>query len=150
MRSRRLIPPGSTVVKRTSRKPYTPRKTLCSLKGLWGLIFDGRGIPRGNFFLTTKVKSEEHGFDPCAAAVENSFQKLGGPWDLILLHDPSAGKEKRLEAYRALGASVRWTTMSASQLIQLRQSRLKRLAWPTQSVSAIFNDFHGGTDTTLS
>lgn len=63
-----------------------------------------RGMKRSDVFLTTKVMSGEHGYDACAKAVESSAQALeGGIWDLYLIHAPTSGKAKRVEAFKALG-----------------------------------------------
>lgn len=60
-------------------------------------------IDRRDIFITTKVMSSEHGYEACTKAVKNSLERCEFDYfDLVLLHDPKAGKEKRLEAYRGL------------------------------------------------
>ncbi|GAA5998663.1 aldo/keto reductase [Rhodotorula paludigena] len=59
----------------------------------------------GKVWLTTKVTGSEHGTAKTAKAVDQSAEiakKYGLKWDLFLLHDPTAGKEKRLEAWKVL------------------------------------------------
>lgn len=49
--------------------------------------------------------SAEHSTAETLRAVDDSTKRAGaaaGYFDLILLHDPKAGKEKRIEAYKAL------------------------------------------------
>ncbi|KAM0755026.1 2,5-diketo-D-gluconic acid reductase A [Meredithblackwellia eburnea MCA 4105] len=63
----------------------------------------------GDIFLTTKLVGRECPADKCKAAVEQSVEraaKYGLKWDLFLLHDPTAGPEKRLEAWRVLEDAV--------------------------------------------
>ncbi|KAM0751197.1 Aldo/keto reductase [Meredithblackwellia eburnea MCA 4105] len=58
-------------------------------------------------WLTTKVTGKEHPTEKCIAAVDDSVKKAtdaGLSWDLFLLHDPTAGPEKRLQAWRVLEA----------------------------------------------
>lgn len=62
-------------------------------------------IPRDEIFFTTKVYSAEHGSKETGKAVDDSLKTVSrctDYFDLILLHDPKAGRKKRIEAYRAL------------------------------------------------
>lgn len=62
------------------------------------------GVDRSKVFLTTKVQGRQHGYEACQDAILASFKESKiDYWDLILLHDPTSGSKKRLEAYRALG-----------------------------------------------
>ncbi|KAL8286876.1 hypothetical protein RQP46_003882 [Phenoliferia psychrophenolica] len=64
---------------------------------------------KGDVWITSKVTGKEHATDKCVAAVEESVAtaKAGGlQWDLFLLHDPTAGPEKRLQAWRVLEAAA--------------------------------------------
>lgn len=95
-------------MKKVSVRPSRHRKSLCPRPFDRELIICRcRGLDRATVFLTTKVQGREHGYDACAKAVDSSFKRLGGAWDLILLHDPTSGKQRRIDAYRALGSSVR-------------------------------------------
>ncbi|KAK4704451.1 hypothetical protein P7C70_g1750, partial [Phenoliferia sp. Uapishka_3] len=63
----------------------------------------------GDVWLTSKVVGKEHATGKCDAAVDESVEraKAGGlQWDLFLLHDPTAGPEKRLQAWRVLEDAV--------------------------------------------
>lgn len=61
------------------------------------------GIDRSELFLTTKIVGRDHGYEKCSNAIQDSIKSPKADyWDLILLHDPTSGSQKRLEAYRAL------------------------------------------------
>ncbi|KIY49102.1 Aldo/keto reductase [Fistulina hepatica ATCC 64428] len=60
-------------------------------------------VDRSDIFVTTKIISKYHGYEKTAARVDESLKQLGFDYiDLFLIHDPFAGKQKRLETYRAL------------------------------------------------
>lgn len=66
------------------------------------------GIDRDSMFLTTKVFGDQHGYEECKAALQDSVTPPKPEyWDLVLLHDPLSGPEKRIEAYRALAEAQR-------------------------------------------
>ncbi|KAF8170788.1 Aldo/keto reductase [Pholiota molesta] len=59
------------------------------------------GLKREEIFITTKIASNLH--DNTANTVDTSLKKLGLSYiDLYLIHDGYSGKEKRLQAYKAL------------------------------------------------
>ncbi|KIJ23623.1 hypothetical protein M422DRAFT_77224 [Sphaerobolus stellatus SS14] len=61
------------------------------------------GIPRSEIFITTKILSSDGGYESTIAAVDQSLDKFKFEYiDLYLIHEPLAGKEKRLQTYRAL------------------------------------------------
>ncbi|EAU91174.2 2,5-didehydrogluconate reductase [Coprinopsis cinerea okayama7 len=61
------------------------------------------GIDRNEVFITTKVISKFHGYDRTVKAIEASLDSMKFDYiDLFLIHDPHAGKVKRLETYKAL------------------------------------------------
>ncbi|SCZ98239.1 BZ3500_MvSof-1268-A1-R1_Chr3-2g06241 [Microbotryum saponariae] len=58
-----------------------------------------------DIWLTTKATGHEHGTEKMTKAVDDSNWKAdqeGLKWDLFLLHDPTAGPTKRLEAWKVL------------------------------------------------
>ncbi|KZT59077.1 Aldo/keto reductase [Calocera cornea HHB12733] len=68
-----------------------------------GEAFRASGLPREEVFITTKVASRNQGHAKALASVDESLKKLGLDYvDLFLIHDPLAGKTKRLETYKAL------------------------------------------------
>jgi diketogulonate reductase-like aldo/keto reductase len=59
------------------------------------------GIPRHDFFITTKLWNDDQGYDSAAAAYEVSLGRLGLEYaDLYLIHWPATSR--RLESWRAL------------------------------------------------
>ncbi|KAH9832300.1 Aldo/keto reductase [Rhodofomes roseus] len=68
-----------------------------------GEVIRESGIPREDLFITTKVDSAFHEYNKTTASVTDSLQRPALDYvDLVLLHDPRAGKTLRLEAYKAL------------------------------------------------
>jgi len=60
-------------------------------------------IPRGEVFITSKVNSDEHGYNNTLTAVDDSLQRFGFDYlDLYLVHSPLSGKTERLETWKAL------------------------------------------------
>lgn len=60
-------------------------------------------VRRKDIFVTSKVWDSNHGYDKTLNSIEQSLKASGlSYFDLFLLHSPNPGKEKRLEAYRAL------------------------------------------------
>ena len=58
------------------------------------------GIPRSEFFITTKIWIDNYGYEKCKASVEESLRKLNTDYiDLVLLHQPFSDY---YGAYRAL------------------------------------------------
>ncbi|EPS97887.1 hypothetical protein FOMPIDRAFT_1051962 [Fomitopsis schrenkii] len=61
------------------------------------------GVPRSEVFVTSKIYNAEHGYDSTLKAVDNSLERFQFDYlDLYLIHDPLAGKQKRLETWKAL------------------------------------------------
>jgi 2,5-diketo-D-gluconate reductase A len=58
------------------------------------------GLPRGDFFITTKIFPSNFGYEPAKAAIDASLKRLDTTYiDLLLLHQPFADY---YGAYRAL------------------------------------------------
>lgn len=63
----------------------------------------GKGVSREQIFITSKVWDSSHGYEAALKSVDKSLKTAGLEYfDLFLLHSPNPGKQKRLEAYRAL------------------------------------------------
>lgn len=92
-----------------------------------GKAIKASGLPREDFFITTKLHNSEHGYDLTVASIEASLERLGTDYiDLYLIHWPNpkmfrdswkeanAGSWKAIEeAYRAgklkaIGVSNFW------------------------------------------
>ncbi|GAA5992593.1 hypothetical protein JCM11641_006537 [Rhodosporidiobolus odoratus] len=84
----------------------------------------------GKVWLTTKVFGKEHGTEETKKAVEESAalaQQYGYTWDLILLHDPTAGPAKRLEAWKALIEARNAGKVKAIGVSNFSEKHLKQL-----------------------
>jgi len=63
------------------------------------------GVPRSEFYITTKILSPANDVDSTYKAIEESVKKLGGEngyVDLFLIHSPNGGKESRQLMWLAL------------------------------------------------
>ncbi|KLO13400.1 Aldo/keto reductase [Schizopora paradoxa] len=68
-----------------------------------GKALKSSGVKREDIFITTKVIQNSFGFESAQKVVESSLKKLGVSYiDLDMLHSALGGKQKRLDAYRAL------------------------------------------------
>lgn len=71
-----------------------------------GQAINSASVPRKDIFVTSKVWDTNHGYEPATRSIDESLRKAKLDYfDLFLLHSPNPGKEKRLEAYRALIAA---------------------------------------------
>ena len=58
-------------------------------EGLVGAAIAASGIPREDFFITTKIWATDHGEKRTRAAIEESLRELGTPYvDMMLIHGP--------------------------------------------------------------
>ncbi|KAH6914352.1 Aldo/keto reductase [Coprinopsis sp. MPI-PUGE-AT-0042] len=61
------------------------------------------GISREDVFVTTKIISKFHGYEKTRKAILESLERMQLDYiDLFLIHNPHAGKDLRLETYKAL------------------------------------------------
>lgn len=62
------------------------------------------GVPREQVWITTKVWTSHHGYEPALESAAESLEKLGVDYvDLLLIHAPVGPNEaKRLDTWRAL------------------------------------------------
>ncbi|KAL7006844.1 hypothetical protein EMMF5_003731 [Cystobasidiomycetes sp. EMM_F5] len=94
------------------------------------------GLDRNQVFLTTKIKSDEHGTHAAKEALHDSLSKTSlDYWDLVLLHDPKAGKKKRIEAYAVLfeaqkAGQIREIGVSNFGVKHLEELRAEKLPSP--------------------
>ncbi|CAG8503752.1 4904_t:CDS:2 [Cetraspora pellucida] len=66
------------------------------------------GIPRDQIFITTKIWDQDQGYESTLMAAETSLSKLQTSYlDLLLIHSPRPGSQKRIESYRALQELVK-------------------------------------------
>jgi len=61
------------------------------------------GVPRGEIFVTTKLRNEDHGHDKALRAFDASIGKFGFDYlDLYLIHWPVPSKNLYVETWKAL------------------------------------------------
>jgi len=61
------------------------------------------GLAREDLFITTKLRSRDHGFDHALRAFDASLKRLGTDYvDLFLIHWPAPGHGRYIEAWQAL------------------------------------------------
>ncbi|KDR75169.1 hypothetical protein GALMADRAFT_211458 [Galerina marginata CBS 339.88] len=61
------------------------------------------GLNRADVFITTKIMSRNHGYEQTKKGVDESLAAMKFDYiDLFLIHDPLAGKERRLATWKAL------------------------------------------------
>lgn len=61
------------------------------------------GVPRGEFFVTTKLGNKCHGYDNALAAFDESLRQLKMDYiDLYLIHWPLPAQDKYAETWKAL------------------------------------------------
>ncbi|BGP54181.1 hypothetical protein JCM8202_001314 [Rhodotorula sphaerocarpa] len=86
-----------------SARYYRNEEDVCAAVKKFSETMPNQGS--GKVWMTTKVMGHEHGTEATRKAVDESVaiaEKYGLKWDLFLLHDPTAGKEKRLQAWKVL------------------------------------------------
>ncbi|RIB25780.1 aldo/keto reductase [Gigaspora rosea] len=66
------------------------------------------GILRDQIFITTKIWDMDQGYESTLKAAETSLSKLQTSYiDLLLIHSPRPGPQKRVESYKALQELVK-------------------------------------------
>ena len=61
------------------------------------------GIPRNELWITTKIWDSNQGYENTKASLAESLKKLQLDYvDMVLLHSPNPGREKRLASWKAL------------------------------------------------
>ncbi|KAH9485101.1 putative oxidoreductase [Psilocybe cubensis] len=68
-----------------------------------GAAIHSSGLDRGELFIVTKCVSNTESYDATLKGIDESLENLQTSYiDLFLIHDPVAGKRRRLEIYKAL------------------------------------------------
>lgn len=61
------------------------------------------GVPREQIWVTTKIWDSNQGYERTKSTLAESLERLGLEYvDMVLLHSPYPGREKRLASWRAL------------------------------------------------
>ena len=67
------------------------------------LARDLHGLSRDQYFVTTKLWNDCHGYDDALKSCEESLARLGLDWvDLYLIQWPAPGRDRYVEAWKAL------------------------------------------------
>ncbi|CAG8621778.1 13375_t:CDS:2 [Dentiscutata heterogama] len=73
-----------------------------------GIAIANSNIPREEIFVTTKIWNTDQGYESTLKAADTSLKNLQiGYIDLLLLHSPLPGPQKRAESYKALQELVK-------------------------------------------
>ncbi|QLQ79039.1 hypothetical protein HG537_0B03860 [Torulaspora globosa] len=69
---------------------------------------DPKNNKREDVFYTTKLWNSQNGYEPAKRAIRECLEKVQnlGYIDLLLIHSPLSGPEKRLQTYRAMQEAV--------------------------------------------
>ncbi|RJQ92262.1 aldo/keto reductase [Amycolatopsis panacis] len=96
------------------------------------------GIPREEFFVTTKLWNSEHGYDSALRAFDRSAEALGlGVVDLYLIHWPQPGLDRYVETWRALEQLLSDGRVRAIGVSNFGIPHLRRLLDETGVVPAV-------------
>ncbi|CAG8638987.1 16278_t:CDS:2, partial [Racocetra persica] len=86
------------------------------------------GIPRDQIFITTKIWDMDQGYETTLLAAETSLSKLQISYlDLLLIHSPRPGSQKRIETYRALQKLVKQGKVKSIGMSNYGVKHLKEL-----------------------
>jgi diketogulonate reductase-like aldo/keto reductase len=99
-------------------------------------------VKRSDIFYTTKVWTNEFGYDRTTTALKESFEDVEQLQyiDLVLLHSPETTKEKRLESYRALQDAVDQGFVKSIGVSNYGVHHLKELlSWPELKYKPVVN-----------
>jgi diketogulonate reductase-like aldo/keto reductase len=94
------------------------------------------GVPRDEFFITTKVWNDDQGYDSTLRAFDASVERLGMDYvDLYLVHWPVAGKYK--DTWRAMERIENEGRARSIGVSNFMQDHLEDLLGSAQSVPAM-------------
>ena len=72
-------------------------------EGIVGEAIRRSGIPRSEFFITSKLPGKYHGYEDALMAVQESLARMGLDYfDLFIIHSPLPKRDKYVEAWQAL------------------------------------------------
>jgi diketogulonate reductase-like aldo/keto reductase len=103
-----------------------------------GAAIRASGVPREEFFVTTKLWNTDHGRDRALRAFDRSAGELGlGQLDLYLIHWPQPRLDRYVETWRALGELQREGRVRAIGVSNFGVKNLRRLLDETGVVPAV-------------
>ena len=96
------------------------------------------GVPRGELFVTTKLRGRDHGYEETRAALLRSLESLGLDYvDLFLIHWPLPRMNKYVESYRAILDLVGEGSVRSAGVSNFKAHHLQRLIDETGVVPAV-------------
>ncbi|MEW2499639.1 aldo/keto reductase [Amycolatopsis sp. NPDC047767] len=96
------------------------------------------GLPRDEFFVTTKLWNDQHGYDNALRAFDHSAAALGlERIDLFLIHWPQPRRDRYVETWRALEQLYRDGRVRAIGVSNFGITHLSRLLDETDVVPAV-------------
>lgn len=96
------------------------------------------GVPRGELFVTTKLRGRDHGYEETRTALLRSLENLGLDYvDLFLIHWPLPRMNKYVESYRAILELVAEGRVRSAGVSNFKAHHLQRLIDETGVAPAI-------------
>lgn len=96
------------------------------------------GLPRDDFFITTKVPVADHGYDETLASFERSLDELRTDWvDLYLIHWPAPAVNRYVDTWRALISLAETKAVRAIGVCNFEPEQLERIVGETSVVPAV-------------
>ncbi|MFD8985000.1 aldo/keto reductase [Streptomyces sp. NPDC059564] len=95
-------------------------------------------VPREDFFVVTKVRGRDHGYDATARALEASLQRLGLDYlDLLLIHWPLPRQDRYVDTWRAMAKLAADGLVKSIGVSNFTPAHLDRLEQETGIVPAV-------------
>jgi diketogulonate reductase-like aldo/keto reductase len=96
------------------------------------------GLPRNEFFITTKLTNSEHGTDKALKAFEESLRKLGlDEVDLFLIHWPVPARDLYVQTWQTLEKIHAEGRARSIGVSNFTEAHLSRLAAETEVVPTV-------------
>ncbi|MGW4488893.1 aldo/keto reductase [Amycolatopsis sp. NPDC004368] len=103
-----------------------------------GAAIRASGLPRDEFFVTTKLWNDQHGYDNALRAFDRSAAELGlEQVDLFLIHWPQPRRDRFVETWRALERLYADGRVRAIGVSNFGITHLRRLLDETDVVPAV-------------
>ena len=103
-----------------------------------GRAIAASGIPRDEFFVTTKLWGDEQGADTTGRALEASLERLGMEHvDLYLIHWPHPGLDRYVESWNAMEDLAERGLTRSIGVSNFNQDHLERVIEASSTVPAV-------------
>ncbi|MFE2856727.1 aldo/keto reductase [Streptomyces lavendulae] len=95
-------------------------------------------VPREDFFVVTKIRGRDHGYDATARALEASLDRLGLDYlDLFLIHWPLPRQDRYVDTWRAMAKLSANGLVKSIGVSNFTPAHLDRLEQETGIVPAV-------------